>query len=401
MIAGRLEIAGFSASHDWIRGFLKRFYICNVTMHVQEGAVNLMAAAAAVEGIRRRLEAFPPDRIYNMDETTLLFRCLPSRSYAPQMDRRRARGTNAMRDMDRVTLILCTNATGTHKLSVAMICEAIKPLCFLGDGNECPLPYFDQRRAWMDKIVYARWWTTVFLPAVREGHRDEKCTLNMDSSSTHDVELMADDVDILHLRPNTTVVYQPMDAGVIVALMRRYKRRLLAILIHSFPVPLDPPPPPDSPPRPPPPLPTSPSSTAPAARPCTPPPPPLGFRAENAALWVKPTANVLQEFGASRLAGLEVTDEEADAEAHVGLLPAVLPLPDQEPRPARNCGQAGNGQAHLLDAATLISEEWDKVTSESIVHCWVKSTILHVSMNASVVALHAEYRQGFQVWRIM
>jgi len=56
---------------------------------------------------------------------------------------------------------------------------------------------------------------------------------------------------------------------------------------------------------------------------------------------------------------------------------------------------AGRGQAHLLDAASLISEERDKVTSESIVHYWVKSTILPVSMSASVVALHAEYRQGF------
>jgi len=88
-------------------------------------------------------------------------------------------------------------------------------------------------------------------------------------------------------------------------------------------------------------------------------------------------------------------DEDADAEAQASLLAAVLPPPDQEPRPARNCGLAGRGQAHLLDAATFISEEWDKVTGESIVHCWVKSTILPVSMNASVVALHAEYRQGF------
>jgi len=80
MIAGRLDITGFSASHGWIRGFLKRLDICNVAMHGQAGAVNLVAAAAAVEEIRRRLEAFPPDRIYNMDETGLLYRCLPSRS---------------------------------------------------------------------------------------------------------------------------------------------------------------------------------------------------------------------------------------------------------------------------------------------------------------------------------
>jgi len=85
-------------------------------------------------------------------------------------------------------------------------------------------------------------------------------------------------------------------------------------------------------------------------------------------------------------------DEDADAQAQASLLAAVLPPPDKEPRPARNCGMAGRGQAHLLDAATFISEDCDKVTSESIVHCWVKSTILPVSMNASVVALHADYR---------
>jgi len=88
-------------------------------------------------------------------------------------------------------------------------------------------------------------------------------------------------------------------------------------------------------------------------------------------------------------------DEDADAQAHASLLAAVLRPPDQEPPPARNCGLAGGGQAHLLDAAIFISEEWDRVTSESSVHCWVKSTILPVYMNASVVALHAEYRQGF------
>ena len=247
----------------------------------------------------------------------------------------------------------------------------------------------------MDQLVYARWWTTVFLPAVLERHRGAKCSLMMDNSSTHDVELFADHVNVLYLPPNTTAVYWRMDAGVNAALKRRYKRRLLAILVQRFPVPLDPLPPPDTPPRTPPTPSTPSSSTPPVSRPCTPPPPPFGFSAENAAPWVNPTTYVLQEFGAPRLAGLEVMDEESDAEAQASLLAAVFPPPDHEPRPARNCGLAGHGQAHLLVSATCISEEWDKVTSESIVHCWVKSTILPVSMNASVVALHAEYRQGF------
>ena len=132
MIAGRLGITQFSASHGWVRGFLKRFDICNVAMHGQAGEANLALAATTMEKIRRKLEAYPPDRIYNMDETGLLYRCLPSRSYVPRRDRRHARGTRAMRHMDRVTLVLCTNATGTHKLPVAMIGAPVNPLCFRG-----------------------------------------------------------------------------------------------------------------------------------------------------------------------------------------------------------------------------------------------------------------------------
>jgi len=63
-------------------------------------------AAVAVEDRRRKLESYPPDCVYNMDETGLLYECLPSRSYVPRRDRRLARGSKAMHSMDRVTLVL-------------------------------------------------------------------------------------------------------------------------------------------------------------------------------------------------------------------------------------------------------------------------------------------------------
>jgi len=163
-------------------------------MHGQVGAANLVAAAAAVEDILRRLEAYPPDRIYNMDEKGLLYRCLPSRSYVPRRDRRHARGTKAMRKMEQATLVLCTNATGNHKLPVAMIGQAESPVCFRGEGNACPLPSFNQKRAWMDKHVYERWWITVLLPAVHQRHRGAKSALIMDNASAHDVNVSAEDL---------------------------------------------------------------------------------------------------------------------------------------------------------------------------------------------------------------
>jgi len=48
-----------------------------------------------------------------------------------------------------------------------------------------------------------------------------------------------------------------------------------------------------------------------------------------------------------------------------------------------------------MDAATLICEEWEKVSRESIAHCWVKSSVLPMAMSASVVSLQAEYWKVF------
>ena len=89
------------------------------------------------------------------------------------------------------------------------------------------------------------------------------------------------------------------------------------------------------------------------------------------------------------------TGRRGGAEAQQGLLAALLPPTDPTPRPARNCGLAGRGAAHLLDAATLIAEEWEKVTQTSVLHCWLKSNIPPVAMSASLTASRGEYRQGF------
>lgn len=236
MIAERLSITDFAASYGFVGGFLARHDICNVAMHGQAGAVNLAKAAAAVADIRRKLEGYTPDRIYNMDGTGLLYRGLPSRSYVPRKDRKRARGSKSMRSKDRMTLVLCTNADASHKLPVAMIGSAASPLCFRGAGNACPLPYFSQKSAWMDHHVYAEWFTTVFLAEIRGRPKGARVALIMDNSATHDMTLSADDMEVIYLPPNTTAAYQPMDAGVIAALKRRYKRRLMAVVLRSLPV---------------------------------------------------------------------------------------------------------------------------------------------------------------------
>lgn len=122
----------FAASNGFVRGFLKRHNLCNEAIHGQAEAVSLAAAAAAVSEIRRRLESFPSERIGSLDEMGLLYRCVPSRLYNPRRERTSARGTKAMRQMDSVTLMLCTNSTATQKFPVGVIGTAADPLCYRG-----------------------------------------------------------------------------------------------------------------------------------------------------------------------------------------------------------------------------------------------------------------------------
>jgi hypothetical protein len=53
---------------------------------------------------------------------------------------------------DRVYLIVCANAFGTHKIPCALIGKP-KELAYIKD-RQWPIPYFNQAKAWMDVETY-------------------------------------------------------------------------------------------------------------------------------------------------------------------------------------------------------------------------------------------------------
>jgi len=182
--------------------------------------------------IRQQLEGVDLDLMYNVDETGLPYRGLPSRSDVPSEVRRTAWGSKAMKSKDLVTLTLCCNSTGSHKLPVTMISKAVQPMCFAGRGNECPLPYFSQKSAWTDASIFKRWFDEVFVPAVRARTRHQ-VYLIMDNLGCHS-SIANPQVTIIELPPNTTAVFQPLDAGIIATLKIRYKKLLLHRIVTNL-----------------------------------------------------------------------------------------------------------------------------------------------------------------------
>jgi len=231
-IATDLGVTGFKGSPYLIQNWAARHKLQNVTLWGQGGSADIEAVAASISEIRAQLEAYPAEQIYNMDETGLFYRCIPNQAYVEAGQRKQARGTNAMQAKDRITLVLACNTTGTHIIPAAIISKAKLPLCFKRPRQPCPLPYFSQQSAWMDGVILKSWSETVFLPAVRARTSQPVALMSYDCGAH--AELECEKVKLIPLPPNCTSVYQPLDLGIIAYLKRRYKRRLLDLVVSAF-----------------------------------------------------------------------------------------------------------------------------------------------------------------------
>ena len=169
-----------------------------------------------------------------MNESGLEYRCMSNRTYTLGVGnvRQLGRGTNAMKAKDRVTAVFCVNATGTCKVPDLVIGTSKQPHCFR--NARCPVPYIDQKKAWMDKNIYKHWWSNIFLPCIRQ-FTNKKVALLMDSCSGHDKTCTdpLGQVECFYFPPNTTSIYQPLDQGIIAVIKKRYKTRMLTQLVSA------------------------------------------------------------------------------------------------------------------------------------------------------------------------
>jgi len=228
------KIDKFSASDGWAMNFIRRHGL--VTRRLHGAAASAPDCAEDLKKLQETLSSYHISNIYNMDETGLFYRLMPNRTYILRSETAKTtRGIKQMTAKDRITLYVCTNASGTQKLPLGVIGKSKNPASF----RVRPLPkgvhYYSQERAWSDTMTMQKWFTDLLLPFIRK-QTSHPVALVLDNASSHSKELFdpKGQVSVVPLPPNTTSMLQPMDAGIISALKCTYRYDLLAEVISRF-----------------------------------------------------------------------------------------------------------------------------------------------------------------------
>jgi hypothetical protein len=123
-ISAELKLVDFRASDGWILNFKKQHGIGEQVSHGEAGSADQAYVEIAETGLPKLLQGADLKDIYNMDETDLNYRSVPKRTLGSQP----RKGIKEAKD--RITAVLCSNATGTHKFNMMIIGNAAKPRCF-------------------------------------------------------------------------------------------------------------------------------------------------------------------------------------------------------------------------------------------------------------------------------
>ena len=173
----------FKASWKWLSRFRVRHGLQKMLLHGEGAEVNRNNPDLlhSLDNLYTIINQYDAENVYNMDETGLFFRLLPRYSLLmPDEDISTTRGKK--KSKDRVSLVVCANSTGTHKIPCTMIGKAKKPAC-MKDRN-CPVPYLNQAKAWMDVQTCWKWFNEVFVPEVKK-RTGRPILLLMDNAPGH------------------------------------------------------------------------------------------------------------------------------------------------------------------------------------------------------------------------
>nr|XP_005993580.1 PREDICTED: jerky protein-like [Latimeria chalumnae] len=208
-------------STGWLQKFKNRHGIRHLKASGEKLSADHEAAEKYVKDFARLVTEndLTAEQIYNADKTGLFWRCLPRNTLICN-DEKSASGVKESKE--RLIVLMCANAAGTHKCKLLVIGKSARPRAFKG-VKVFPVIYQSNKRAWITQELTSDWFDNNFVVEAREHCQKvrlpENCkiVLLLDNCSAHPAAetMVTRNVFATYLPPNCTSLIQPMDQGII------------------------------------------------------------------------------------------------------------------------------------------------------------------------------------------
>ncbi|KFD68011.1 hypothetical protein M514_19888 [Trichuris suis] len=136
-------------------------------------------------------EGYTGRQIFNVDETALLWKRMPTRTYL-SVDERIQPGYSISKE--RFTLLLGGNAEEDFKLKPMLVYKSLMPRAVKGYREKSlPVIWRANRNAWVTKVLFEDWFLEYLCPAVerycKQSNLAFKALLILDDASSHSITL--------------------------------------------------------------------------------------------------------------------------------------------------------------------------------------------------------------------
>ncbi|XP_061900809.1 tigger transposable element-derived protein 1-like [Entelurus aequoreus] len=228
----------FKASRGWFEKFKKRSGIRYVVRKRETVRADKQGAKKFVEEFQRfaESEGFLPQQVFNCDETGLFWKKMPKKTYITR-EEKSLPGHKPMKD--RLTLLLCANASGDCKVKPLLVYHSETPRAFKKNNvqkDKLTVMWRSNPKALVTRQFFTEWFQEVFAPSVEEYLTEKnlplKVLLVLDAALTQPTGLGRDwssehdSITVKFLPPNTTPLLQPMDQQVISNFKKLYTKAL-------------------------------------------------------------------------------------------------------------------------------------------------------------------------------